>query len=110
MTKEGTAICINGEEYVIKNDFGELYVIQKDNYFSLFFPALNILIPCGKKMVYRRTVHEKNYLSFNGIKFYVDGYNTQTHEMKDVFCKLTDRQLLFRITMKTGELLNVDFK
>lgn len=109
MTAEGTKLYINGDEYIVDKDYGEMLVLKKGNYLLIYFPTWNIMIPCGTKKCPKKVEEDGIRLSFAGVTFPVRGYNVPTHKTKEVFVSLTEGDFVFRIT-NTGELLTVRLK
>jgi hypothetical protein len=103
MTKlEGSTIVISGDEYQIILNLGDLLVLKRNEFFTLYFEKQKILLTCGEKEKFTRKIVDvdSSKLTFFGIEFPKTDYTRGECGTKNIVSSLKGTRIVFNIDDK----------
>lgn len=103
MTKlEGSFTVISGDEYKIILNLGDLLVLQRNEFFTLYFEKQKILLTCGEKEKFNRKIVDvgSSKLTFFGIEFPKTDCTRGECGTKNIASSLNGTRIVFNIDEK----------
>ncbi len=101
---EGSTVTISGDEYKIILDLGDLLVLKRNEFFTLYFEKQKILLQCGEKEKFTRKIVNVNAskMTFYGVEFPKTEYSRGECSTKNIVSLVNGSKVTFNIDEKNN--------